>query len=650
MILDNDIKKCKEWIHQSLLTGEKVPFSFVLDGKHSDYWLAKAERKITSVLLDKDRLQHKIEYGLSDDICVECTAIEYLHFPLVEWTVYMENQGNQDSPIIRNIRAMDLNIAEQPDCKMILQHQRGSQHAINDFEIFRETLVPGENKIIATSGGRPSNKSLPYFRIELFNRGINFTIGWPGQWSSQFDRNAEGLQIRAGQEKTSFKLLPGERIRTPLIALQFWEGKPDRAQNIFRRWMNQFNVPRPQWEEIKPFLTACSSHQFSEMEKANEANQQQFIDRYLEEGIPLNYWWMDAGWYVQNGSWVNTGTWEVDKQRFPNSLRAITDHGHAKRVGSIVWFEPERVTADSSLAKEHPEWLLTPPVDTSQDNIRQDWLLFDLGNEEARQWWTDWVVRFIEEEGIDVYRQDFNVDPLLFWRKNDAVDRQGITEIRYVQGLLRFFDELRERTGGILIDTCASGGRRLDLESMRRAVSLTRSDYHFEPVGQQSQTHALSLWLTFHGSGIRHSDAYRFRSGMAPVNILCYDMQETNLDYSAIRSGVEERHELIKYYDKDYYPLTPYSIEETVWMAWQFDSPETGDGIVMAFRRAHCDEAERNLKLSGLQPGAYYLLSISTSNEPAEVRYNGKDLLESGLNLVSKMTSDSILVRYYREI
>ncbi|QGQ94285.1 hypothetical protein EHS13_04875 [Paenibacillus psychroresistens] len=647
MILESEINNCKEWIHKNLQSGINVPFSFVLDGKHSDFWFAKAERKLTSTPLSGKRVQHIVEYKLLAEISIVCSAIEYLDYPFVEWTVYIQNYGKQDSPVIRNVMAMDLNLAEEPECRIILQHQRGSQHAINDFEIYREKLVPGENKVIATSGGRPSNKSLPYFHIELDGRGINFAIGWPGQWSSQFERNAEGLQIRAGQERTNFKLHPGEKVRTPLIAMQFWQGEPDRAQNVFRRWMKQYNVPHPQGKEIKPFLAACSSHQFSEMEKANEENQKLFIDRYLEEGILLDNWWMDAGWYIQNGTWVNTGTWEVDKERFPNSLRAITEHGHSKGVDSIVWFEPERVTAESHLAREHPEWLLTPPTETGNDNIRQDWRLFDLGNVEARSWWTDWVVQFIQDEGIDIYRQDFNVDPLRYWQKNDSEDRQGITENRYVQGLLVFFDELRERTGGILIDTCASGGRRLDLESMRRAVSLTRSDYHFEPIGQQCQTYALSYWLTFHGSGIKHSDAYRFRSGVAPHNILCYDMHEMELDYNAIRQNVEERQEIARFYDKDFYPLTPYSLKESLWMAWQFDSPDTDDGIVMAFRRSDCEDETLHVTLKGLDPNAHYYLFIS--KDSPETRHSGKDLLKTGLILESQMLPDSILVRYRRE-
>ena len=145
------------------------------------------------------------------------------------------------------------------------------------------------------------------------------------------------------------------------------------------------------------------------MIQANEANQKLFIDRYLEEGIKIDYWWMDAGWYVNKTGWPNTGTWEVDTNRFPRGLRAITDHAHAKGVKSIVWFEPERVTPGTWLHEKHPEWLLKGT-------------LLNLGQPEARQWLTDHIDKLLSDQGIDLYRQDYNIDPLSFWRGNDAAD------------------------------------------------------------------------------------------------------------------------------------------------------------------------------------------------------------------------------------
>ena len=160
------------------------------------------------------------------------------------------------------------------------------------------------------------------------------------------------------------------------------------------------NLPRTADGKLPPpQIVACSSHQFAEMTKANEENQKVFVSRYLEEGMKLDYWWMDAGWYPCGGHWPNTGTWEPDRTRFPNGLRAVSDHAHAVGVNIIVWFEPERVGDPNSwLGKNHPEWLLGS--------------LLNLGNPETCRWLIDHVDRTLREQGIDFYRQDFNMDPL----------------------------------------------------------------------------------------------------------------------------------------------------------------------------------------------------------------------------------------------
>ena len=166
------------------------------------------------------------------------------------------------------------------------------------------------------------------------------------------------MRVRGGQELTHFRLHPGEEVRGPMVVVQFYQGDWLRAQNIWRRWMLAHNLPRPYGKPVHAQLAACSSHQFGEMINANTANQIQFIDRYREERLGLDYWWMDAGWYWNKSGWPNTGTWEVDTNRFPGGLRPICDHAHAGGQKIIVWFEPERVTPGTFLYTNNPAWLL----------------------------------------------------------------------------------------------------------------------------------------------------------------------------------------------------------------------------------------------------------------------------------------------------
>jgi alpha-galactosidase len=625
------------------------PFSFRYGDKTFADLLPSSTRELNSTRLDDTRSQHELRYRDPETgLEVRCVAVEYLDFPTVEWTLYFKNTGAKDTPIVSDIQALDARFNRLADDvyarfarpgEFILHHHTGSICAPNDYEPHASVLKPKETKQLASAGGRGSNGEFPYFNIEWPGEGVIAVVGWPGQWIATFTRDeGTGLRVAAGQELTHFTLHPGEEVRTPLVVLQFWKGGPVDAQNTWRRWMIAHNVPRPGGQLHPMHLAGCSSHFFGEMVTADEASQFQFIDRYVEERIPIDYWWMDAGWYVNASGWPNTGTWEVDTKRFPRGLRAITDHAHAKGIKTIVWFEPERVTPGTWLYETHPEWLL------GKDGEQK---LLDLGNPDAWKWLVDHTDKLLTDQGIDLYRQDFNMDPLDYWRNADAPDRQGVTEIRHVTGYLAFWDELLRRRPGLRIDTCASGGRRNDLETLRRAVPLWRSDYIMEPIGAQGCTYGISSWIPFHGTGVKEPDAYLFRSMMTPYPNCLWDARRTDLNYDELRRLTSQWKQIAPNYAGDFYPLTPYSLDRGAWIGWQFDRPEAGEGMVQVFRREGSIYRSADLVLCGLDLAARYTITdLDSPNNPREM--TGGDLLEKGLPVEIGSRPGSALFTYKR--
>ena len=373
------------------------------------------------------------------------------------------------------------------------------------------------------------------------------------------------------------------------------------------------------------------------MEEVTEENAKKCINFYATMGLKPDFWWMDAGWYPCGGSWPNTGTWEVDKTRFPNGLRAVTDYLHQKGIRCNLWFEPERVTANTWLPNNHPEWIFGG----------RDGCLLNLGNPDAWKWVVNHIDDLLVSEGIDIYRQDFNMDPLPHWRANDAADRQGITENRHVTGLLAFWDELLRRHPNMLYDNCASGGRRNDLESMRRGVPFTKSDYALEPVGVQGETYGISLWLPYYAATwMWNEDAYTCRSNMAHVTGALLKPDDKNLGKDLPKRLDEWRKTVANYYG-DFWALTPYSLENNVWIAWQFDCPEEGHGVVQAFRRAECIYESARLRLRGLDPNAVYVLTNLDVAGTTEM--TGRELIDKGLLVVISEKSAAAIITYKRK-
>ena len=841
----------QRWTKASFGDAETIspPFSFSYRGQPSAELLPNWKRTAVARPLDNQRTEYSLGYADPESgLTVRCVGIQYGDFPVVEWSICFQNAGDVDTPLLENIQALDATWQRGAEGEFLLHHAVGSPAKKDDYRPLETPLGPAAVKRIAAAGGRPTNSDMAYFNLEWPGQGVIVVVGWPGQWAAEFrrDKGAE-IRVRAGQERTRLKLLPGEEIRTPRMALLFWEGDFVRAQNLWRRWMMAHNMPRPGGQLPPPQFVASSSRAYNEMIGANEQNQIMHIDRYLEEGFKLDYWWMDAGWYVQQQGWPQVGTWEVDRRRFPRGLRPISDHAHAKGVKTLLWFEPERVMPGTWLYENHPEWLLrstpgqkntqagmhawssralggsdpcvtynpTAQVCTMADvrwepgrlsfhpgpkgeygvvrftatedgdhvvaakflaidkrtttevlvvqrgkSVFQGWInlhekdkeaanegtlalakgdavdfvvgwgngthicdstglearvkapsgktydasrdfdaehnpggawsygylrpaatpdsntfslfdrpvkpgetgprLLDLGNPAPRQWLTEYVDTFLKAEGLDLYRQDFNIDPLAFWRAADAPDRQGIAENRYVCGYLAYWDELRRRHPNMLIDSCASGGRRNDLETMRRAVPLWRSDYAYEPIGHQCMTYGISFWLPYHGTGtVACANAGYYGGGKTPIEPYAFwsnatpslgcgvDFRVRDIDYAALRGLVNDWRRIAPCYYGDYYPLTSYSQDNDAWIAWQFDCPEMGEGLVQVFRREKSDETDRRFPLRGIEPSVRYV--VENLSDKSRLVLSGEDLLKAGLPVSLQNRPAAAVMHYWRE-
>ncbi len=589
---------------------------------------------------DSDTVETKIDGKDGLTVCrkimkagqllIRLEAVLYPDLPIAEWTVYVKNDSGKITP---KISFTALEHWFPCGCPTLYRHI-GSDARPDDHMPFCDPLGYEEEVTVSPHGGRSSNHEWPYFSVALGDYGVNVAIGWLGQWEASFFRR-DGLYITAGQQRLNSVMLPGEEFRSPRIVLQYWDcgGLSEkkavrRSQNIFRRYMRQYNMPRYQDGRIPTHgLVACSSHQCLEMTRTNAKEQIGFIDAYEKRGVRLDCWWMDAGWYVGSASdWCNLGTWKHDPDRFPNGLEEVSDYAKQKGLGIVLWHEPERVRRGSELFEEHPDFLLSPLYPDS------DYRLLDFGNPEARKWITERISSNLTEYGVTVYRQDFNTEMLHFVDPSETDERKGAIENHYVCGMLQYWDDLLAAHPGLMLDECASGGRRDDIDAMKRALVLIRSDYLFEPISQQCHMGWLSEWLPFHGTGImlgkslidshqldKPYDHYALMSCLSPHLNSCFDPRDDALEWDKIRELLDQWREFAVCYSGDYYPLTEITLADDNWAAWQFNRFEEGDGVIQAFRRPLSPEPERLFMLNDLIPDAVYRFHPYDGSEDFEM-------------------------------
>ncbi|UCH36039.1 MAG: alpha-galactosidase [Armatimonadota bacterium] len=582
---------------------------------------------------------------------LRCEVTTFADFPAVEWVAYFRNAGDGATPVISDIRPLDVAFAAARETPCCLHHALGSQCARDDFAP-QETPLPAEAQAhLAACGGRSSDGALPFFNLEMGDHGVIGAIGWTGGWEAWFGRDADGsIRARAGMPRTRVKLLPGEEIRTPRILLLFWDGDRLHGHNMLRRLILAHHTPRPDGGQLTAPISFAVWGE-------NTAAQQIAKARWFKDNrIELDAFWIDAGWYgdgalqgdstVFNSTWAQrVGDWWPNPNAYPEGLAPIGRALREMGFGFVLWVEAERVFKGTRFTREHPEWLLGPIGDS---------YLFDLGLPDARLALTDLISSIIEESGVTIYRQDFNMQPAPYWEASDTPDRIGMSEMRHIAGLYAMWDDLLARHPGLMIDNCASGGRRMDLETISRSIPLWRSDVQcwqgFPATAMQGQTHGLALWAPLSTGCCDRPDSYAFRSALGPGMVLSTNAFERDppppFPPQWLRDSVAEQRAVRQYFYGDFHPLLSFTLADDAWAAWQFDRPDLGEGMVLALRREHSPFVRMQAVLRGLDAAVRY--EVRSRDGGGATTYAGRDLMGAGIAIEIAEQPGSALILYRR--
>ena len=646
----------RQWVGKHFAKGETPPFSFQYGGKNSDSFI-RSWQYHSEKIIAKDANTEELIYSYSDKqsgLLGRWFVTCFNDFQAVEWVLKFSNQSEKNTPELEQTAVIRHSFVAKDSGSFILHHSKGSNAERTDFQPIDETLQSGKNVYLTPSGGRSSdNTALPFFNLEMpGNQGVMVAVGWTGKWyANLLQTDANFVQLTSGMEKMQLSLYPKEEIRTPRICLLFWQGE-DRmiGPNQFRQFILAHHSRKINGSFAEYPLSG--SFDYGDPAPCGEYNclTEEFaialVKRYQQFRILPELFWLDAGWYtgcgwdkVKGEWWQNVGNWSVDKDRFPHGLRPIADAVHAVGAKFMVWFEPERVRPETEIDREHPEWLI-------KIKGRDDYL-FDLGNRDARLWLTERISSTIDKEGIDYYRQDFNFDPMPYWDSTNKPGRIGMAEIRHIEGLYAYWDSLLVRHPKLLIDNCASGGRRIDLETTSRSAPLWRTDYQYgEPNGYQCHTFGLNFYLPIHGTAIYKTDSYTFRSGLGGTAVMNWEVTGRESEpIPAIQKRISDYLNLRPYFYGDYYPLTSSrnTTRENSWLAYQLNRPGQGDGIVLVFRRKDCAEETIDIKLRGLEPTSRYQMSYDDYG--IQVEKTGEELIH-GIQVSIPQKPASLLITF----
>lgn len=632
-------------------------FSFEYGSQMSSELLPAWKREGTSHSDPKTGLEVRIE------------STDFPDFRAVEWLLRFRNSGTADTPILENVWPLDCAWPVDPGANRapVLHYAKGAICSLDDFAPHERRLEPGTVVELQPGGGRSSSEWLPFMNLDLGGWGFVLGIGWTGEWKATFRREGNWVRMQAGMASTHLKLRPGEGIRTPRILLLAWQGERVEGNNLLRRFLLKHHRPKPGGKPlVLPVLVGSWGG-------SPAAEHLKSIERIVKGKLPIELYWIDAEWFGKAPWFSSPGNWEVRKELYPQGFQALSGPLHASGRKLLVWFEPQRVCRGTPWAqfKDRPNWLLElkngKPVyqqrncnwgiphedprwvtwESRRTQINEGDVLWNMGEPAARQFLTDWLCARITEFGLDWYREDFNIAPLEYWQANDAPDRRGMSEIRFVEGLYTMWDELLRRHPQLAIDNCASGGRRIDLETIGRATALWRTDWPVDALHRQCHTFGLMSWVPLHmsdGPALEKGNDYELRSAMTAGLNVKLPAKDDEASVQRAKFMIEQYLGIQRFFYGDYYPLTPYSQKNDAWMAYQLHLPESDEGLLVVLRRPGSDQQSQMLKLRGLNPQASYEL---TNLDPGLSRtLLGAELATPGLEVPLPRKPDSALIRY----
>ncbi|MFJ7244266.1 alpha-galactosidase [Kitasatospora sp. NPDC098652] len=297
--------------------------------------------------------------------------------------------------------------------------------------------------------------------------------GWSGNHVHHAERLPDhGPVLGAGELLTAgeVRLAEGESYRSPWVYFAWssrgLDGLSEQLHRFLRERPNHPRTPRPvvlnTWEAV------YFDHRLDKLTALADLAARVGVERFV----------LDDGWFTgRRDDTAGLGDWTVDRKVWPDGLHPLVDHVRGLGMQAGLWVEPEMVNPDSDLARAHPEWLLAGPGRPAAPHRHQQ--VLDLAHPDAYAHLLARLDALVKEYRLDFLKWDHNRDLL------EAVHDGAAGVHAQTLAVYRLLDELRSLHPGLEIESCASGGARVDYGILERTDRVWTSDT-IDPVERQA--------------------------------------------------------------------------------------------------------------------------------------------------------------------
>lgn len=529
-------------------------------------------------------------------------------------------------------------------------------------------LTHGIKSIESKKGMRTTRTENPAFLLSLnaplsenYGEVIGGALAWSGNYKLNFELDEFGVvNISAGINPyaSEYHLAPGKSFETPEAIFTYsTEGAGGVSRNL-HDWARAYGVY--DCGSIRPtLLNSWEGAYFT----FDEKTLTDMVDDAASMGLEMFV--LDDGWfgnkYPRDNSNAGLGDWLVNKAKLPKGIDHIAHYTFEKGLKFGIWIEPEMVNPKSELAEKHPEWVVKSngrqiPL------IRNQWLL-DLSNPDVQ----DFVFGVFD----DVMRQSKHIS-YIKWDANrhaesvgsNYLEQQSHFWVDYTKGYYRVLERIRQKYPDVIIQSCASGGGRVDYGVLKYTQEIWTSD----------NTDALSRVFIQYGTNFiypaivtgshvsavpnhqtNNQTPLKFRFDLAMSGRLGMELQPKDMNekdkafakqaistYKDIRSYIMygDLYRIASPYDKDgYYSLMYVDKAKKNAVVYGYCLQYQGRGLTPKF------------KLRGLEPHKKYLIKEINNPDGQSVFwgnnqiFTGEYLINEGINPKLQKVYDSMILK-----
>ncbi|MEK4881369.1 MULTISPECIES: alpha-galactosidase [Paenibacillus] len=613
----------------------------VTDFRYKSHTINKGKpalKGLPATYVESEEEAETLEIVLQDDKTGLIAALSYTVFndqDVITRSVRIENLG-KDNLVLKRVLSANVDFHDS-DYDML----QLSGTWTRERHIHKRPLVPGIQRIDSKRGSS-SHQQNPFMALlakdatEDHGEVYGFSLVYSGSFLAQAEVDQYGIsRVGIGIQPFNFQWLlePGESFQAPeAVLVRSSEGLGGLSRTYHRLYRTR--LCRGEFRDSKrPILINnweatyfnFNADKIKEIAKAGK-----------ELGLELFV--LDDGWFgKRDNDDSSLGDWVEDRRKLPEGLGKLGEDITAMGMEFGLWFEPEMVSPESDLYREHPDWCLHVPGHKS--SLARQQLVLDLSRKDVCDYIVESVSSVLSSAPITYVKWDMNRNMTEIGSALLPAERQRETAHRYILGLYDVLERIVTRFPHILFESCSGGGGRFD-PGMLYYMPQTWTSDDTDAVERLKIQYGTSMVypassMGAHVSAVPNHQVHRItpletRGHVAMSGNFGYELDLTKLteaEREDIRKQVSEYKELrmLIQYGDFYRLLSPFEGNETAWM---FVSADKKEAFATYFQvLAGPNPPLRRLRLKGLDPAKSYKLELNGGV------FRGDELMHFGLTL-----------------